>query len=980
MKKIYFLSIILTLNFYYSSAQLKGKIIDATTTKPLIGVNVMIKGKQVGTLSDRYGHFNLQNSLSFPLTLTFTSVGYKSQELLVFNSNQPISIVLKESNVLVDEVVVSSSRFEESSLSAPATIETLNSKTIRESTSLSFYDEIRNLKGIDFTTNSVFFSSVNIRGANNTGNVRVAQIIDGMDNQAPGLNFAIGNLVGLSELDLNKVELISGASSALYGSAAMNGAILMNSKNPFEYQGLSASLKTGIMNASNRTNKDGTALNSTPYNDFSLRFAKSYKDKIAFKVNLSYQKASDWQANDSTDVGYRNGFTYENGTRVNNAGYNGVNIYGDEVNTNLSNLRPTFNQLLSLPNQSLPASIIPLISGMKQVSQLTKIPLSTLVNEFIPSVTVGRTGYKELDLADYQSYNLKLNGAIHYRINEKTELILAGNYGSGTTVYTASDRYFIKNFNMGQYKLELRGNDFFIRAYTTQERSGDTYAIGIQSALLNEAWKPSLDSKNLETTANSWFPQYGLNYAGGALQVFTNEYKTALLSGQTAENAYLTAINAKNAASNSLHFNARKFADTGRPIYGTEKFDELANKIAGIPIPNGGKFLDKSNLYHVEFAYNFSKLKFANILIGGSYRTYDLNSEGTLFSKNPETGEEYSIHEFGAYIQGFKAVFHKKLRITTGLRYDKNISLMGQFTPRIALVYSPQKEQNIRVSYQTGFRLPTSQDQYIDLSVPGQHNLGGVRSVIDKYDLNGKAITEISYNKPNPVTYTYGNFEPEQVRTFEFGYKTIFKNWLLFDAVYYHSTYTNKLSSVNVVKVKEDKSTEVFNIVESFPDNTFQQGFAFSVDFALPAKFSLGINYSKDVSNNSLFSQDNFSIVSSNGNVLADIPPRNRWNFSVSNKNILKTGINFKVSFRHQAAATNYTSIVPRAAKATANQLFIDELNIFDTQISKKILSLKSILKIGGTNLGGNIYRTTIGNPYIGSTFYVSILFDELLN
>jgi iron complex outermembrane recepter protein len=385
-------------------------------------------------------------------------------------------------------------------------------------------------------------------------------------------------------------------------------------------------------------------------------------------------------------------------------------------------------------------------------------------------------------------------------------------------------------------------------------------------------------------------------------------------------------------------------------------------------------------LYHIESAYNFSKFKFINLLIGGSYRIFQLNSEGTLFSKNPENGQEYTIHELGAYLQAIKSVFKNKLHITTGLRYDKNLSFEGEFTPRFALVYSPDKFHNFRVSYQTAFRLPTSQDQYIDLSVPGQHNLGGIKSVIDKYDLNGKAITQLSYNTANPITYTYGKFEPEKIKTFEIGYKTLFKNSVLFDIAYYHATFLNKLSSINVVKIKEDKSTEVFNIVESFPDNSYQHGLAFSADFMLPEKFSFGLNYSKDVSNNTLFGSESFVVVSANGNILAEIPPRDRWNFSFGNRNILKTGISFKVTYRYQSPASNFTSIVNKNAKATANQPFIDELNIIDAQVSGKIPMLKSILKIGGTNLGGKVYRTTIGNPYIGSTFYVSLLFDELLN
>ena len=59
------------------------------------------------------------------------------------------------------------------------------------------------------------------------------QIIDGVDNASPGLNFALGNFLGASELDLMKVEIVSGASSAFYGPNAFNGVISMETKDPF---------------------------------------------------------------------------------------------------------------------------------------------------------------------------------------------------------------------------------------------------------------------------------------------------------------------------------------------------------------------------------------------------------------------------------------------------------------------------------------------------------------------------------------------------------------------------------------------------------------------------------------------------------------------------------------------------------------------------------------------------------------------------
>ena len=87
---------------------------------------------------------------------------------------------------------------------------------------------------MDMHTASLTFKTVTTRGFVSSGNTRMNQLIDGMDNQAPGLNFSVGNIVGLTELDVDNVELLAGASSALYGSGGMNGTLLINSKNPFK--------------------------------------------------------------------------------------------------------------------------------------------------------------------------------------------------------------------------------------------------------------------------------------------------------------------------------------------------------------------------------------------------------------------------------------------------------------------------------------------------------------------------------------------------------------------------------------------------------------------------------------------------------------------------------------------------------------------------------------------------------------------------
>jgi outer membrane receptor protein involved in Fe transport len=201
-------------------------------------------------------------------------------------------------------------------------------RAIRETPAASFYEGLANLKGVDMSTQSLTFRSVSTRGFNANGNLRMVQQIDGMDNQAPGLNFSVGNIVGISELDLESVELLPGAASALYGPNAVNGILLMTSKSPFRYQGLSASAKLGLMHV------DGHYRPASPMYDVSVRYAKAF-NKFAFKANVSYLEAQDWQARDFRDQSLLNGFGPESGSRESNPGYNGVNVYGDEVNVNM---------------------------------------------------------------------------------------------------------------------------------------------------------------------------------------------------------------------------------------------------------------------------------------------------------------------------------------------------------------------------------------------------------------------------------------------------------------------------------------------------------------------------------------------------------------------------------------------------------------------------------------------------------------------
>ncbi|MDP2042326.1 MAG: TonB-dependent receptor [Algoriphagus sp.] len=965
----------------FAQTTISGTVTDAGTKETLVGVNILVKGKVIGTITDLSGKFTLNVAQQPPFTLIFSMVGFTSQEVEITGGVSNLTIALAESSIMGQEITISASRVEESIMQSPVSVEKMDIIAIREVPQASFYDALNNLKGVEMSTQSLTFKSFNTRGFNANGNVRTVQMIDGMDNQAPGLNFSVGNIAGISELDLESVELLPGASSALYGPNAINGILLMNSKNPFQYQGFSANVKTGIMNESSRS----TA--STGFYDFSARYAKAFSNKVAFKVNLAYLSADDWQANDFRDQSLLNGSTIENGSRTNNPGYNGVNIYGDESSQNMFSVAQSLVQAGLLPQAAL---------------------------GIIPQTQVSRTGYAERDLADYGTKSLKLNAALHWRLNDRVEAIIQGNYGFGTTVYTGADRYSIANFNIGQYKAELRGSNWYVRAYTTQERSGDAFAVGIAANAINEAWKPS----------EVWFGQY------------VGAFAQQKLTGATDQVA---------------HTFARGAADQGRFTPGSPEFNQARNNTTSTPIPGqfltaprriGSQFVDKTNLYHLEGSYQFKDIKFADFVIGANYRSYQLNSEGTLFALD-EAGSEFNIAEYGGYAQGSKKLFNDKFKLTASVRYDKNENFDGQWSPRVSGVYTAGNH-NFRASYQTGFRIPTTQDQYIDLVTPQARLIGGLPLFRDRYnfsqnpvyslatvtnfgaavlrDAGTQAVRDAAVQRAIQILLSQGitptperitplaaqlvpviaatnnqgllveekltSFQPERVKSLEIGYKGLWGNRLLIDTYAYFNRFENFIGGQVLIQDRNPQAGNPasdlgLNLLSANTRNVYSMpvnrkeiieswGWALGADYKLPKNYSVGGN----VSFNTL---SNLDELAETGFQPSFNTPEYRYVLNFANREVVKN-VGFAFSYRWQGEFVWQSSFV--APAVSSQQLSVmPAFGTFDAQFSYKLKSLKSILKVGGSNLfNSNGYRQAWGNPTVGTMYYVSLTFDEFLN
>ena len=905
-------ALIFSTTAFSQTKTIKGTVVNKSTGESVPAVSVVIKGTSEGTFTDDKGRFSLDVKGMVPDTLVVSSIGYQQQEIAVKNPNETLHVALETASRLGQEVVVSATRTPQRILESPVTIERINALDIRNTPQVSYYDMIGKLKGVDMVTASLTFSSPTTRGFAGSGNLRLNQIVDGMDNQAPGLNFSVGSIIGLTELDVASVELLPGASSALYGPGGMNGAIVITSKDPFRYQGLSLEAKTGIMNIDNKDR------NANAYYNYSMRWAKKLSDKFAFKVGGEFIQAKDWVANDYRDydrLGTTGGI--KNGTRETDPNYDGVNVYGDETTADIRT-----NVLNTIAQQA---------------------PFYAPYIKTLPaSMPVSRTGYEEKDIVDPKTFNLKVFGEASYKLTANTALNAEGYWGTGNTVYTGSDRYSLLNLKVGQYKLELVNPHWFLRAYTTQENAGESYNATVTTRLVNEAWKPS-------GGANGWYAQYAM--------AFLN----AKLAGQT-----------DIAAQNS----ARAVADAGRPEAGSEEFKKLFDQVRSIPISKGGGlFVDKTDLYNVEGQYDLSPKtsKVADILVGANYKRYVLNSEGTLFADS--TGK-IPINEYGAYIQATKKILHDRLKLIASGRYDKNENFDGRFTPRFSAVVKVAEDNNIRLSYQQAYRFGSTQQQWINLRVAGGTALiGGLQSFKDYYHFNSNPVYSIDDNlfAGNPQVRNFEKFKAETVNSFEGGYKGLVLNKrLLIDLYGYYGVYHDFISRTLVaqsvsgdISVFKDPATVKANLnnpdlvtTYSVPVNVKSDvstsGFGLSLTYSLSHNFLLSGNVSSD-------HLDNVP----EGFIASFNTPDYRWGATFSNTGFGKQNrFGFNLSYRWQDEVHYQGDF--------ANGL-VPAFQTVDAQVNYKFPGPKILLKLGATNILNQYYRDGFGNPAIGGLYYVSI-------
>jgi len=937
-------SYLLVLSLFFCGISFAQNTITGSVTEsnnqPIPGANIKVVGEKAGTVTDVDGKFTLTSKLNPPFTLEVTSLGHETKKVSVTSNNQNVIIKLTYSQTNLDEVVVSASRTPERVRESPVTIERMGIKEIKKTAAPSFYDGLENLKEVQMNTSSLSFKSINTRGFATVANTRFMQLVDGMDNSSPLLNFVLGNLIGVSEIDVQSVELLPGASSALYGANAFNGILFMTSQSPFTNQGITAYAKYG--------NTSQKAAGTNEFYDYGIRMAKAFTPHFAAKANISILNGTDWYATNYDDIEV-------SGRDRNDPSYNGINVYGDEAVLNLKN----------------------------------RNPYGSTGYNILPNIDITRTGYNETDLTESVVKNSKIDFSLHFKPWANTEnlkeieIIWQSKFGFGNSVYQGASRYNLNNFFMQQHKLEFKGKNFFIRGYTTTEDGGQSYDMTFTALNINRIWKSDAQ----------WFGDYGAAYGA----------------------ASVGAVPGVGTLPSEAHAYARSVADTGRLIPGTAAFKAAFNKVIANPdVLTGSKLVDNSHIYHSDANYNFRDIiKPVEIQVGGSYRLYDLNSFGRIYTDEIST---IQYNEYGIYTQAQKKLMNDKLKLTGSIRYDKAKNFEGNFSPRLSIVYAldEQKKHTLRGSFQTGFRNPSTQDQYIGFDIGSRVLIGSAPDNLTRFSetlaispagiaagiapsktINGEgayynSFTESSYlafdaayrSGPPSGLNTAADLlvktnaplvQPEQVKAFDLGYRGDIKGFAL-DINGYYNTYNDFIGGFNVVNplygTAETNPTDISptSAAAALANRDIRTFQVYTNTSLVVKSLGFGLGLSKkiykdfELSGNYNFSEFDFDQAKDPDFEASFNTPKHRVKVAVSNDNLFKN-FGFSVSGRWNSEYEWESSFADG---------MISEATVIDAQANYNFTALKSILKIGATNIGGKEYGQVLGAGLIGQQYFVS--------
>lgn len=577
---------------------------------------------------------------------------------------------------------------------------------------------------------------------------------------------------------------------------------------------------------------------------------------------------------------------------------------------------------------------------------------------------VSRSGYAEKEMASYNLNNFKGDATLMYQFNKNVSLAYTFRGAHTNTIYQRTNRFRLDNYVTQQHSFSFRTFDIQARAYANIENTGDSYNIRSTAENVDRSFKSD----------DVWYTN------------FTSGYNTAASSGQTVPAALASA---------------RAFADAGRPQPHTAATDVLIDKLRDINDWNLGAALRvRASMFHAEIQHDLSENLLKNLrtnynlalMYGLDFRDYVVIPDGNYFINPVKPGANLTYRKMGGFLQATEYLFNRKLKVNAVLRIDKNQYFSAKLNPRLALVYSPAEQHNIRVSIQQGYRFPSLFEAFSNINSGGVKRVGGLpvmsngifehsylRASIDVFraantnDVNRNGLTTaqaIEKNKGLLKKNDYTYLQPEQVKGIEAGYRGSFaENKISIDVDFYYNIYRNLMAQVeaNIPRTTNNDSVQYYlnNLQQQdryrLWTNSKTVSYNYGSTFGLTWNMAKNYRFNGNVTMAKLDRKDQTDGLEDGFNT-----PQWIYNIGFGNPQLF-SHFGFNVNYRRQSSYLWQSSL----ATGTVNSY-----NTVDAQVQYTFLKSRLNVKLGGTNLLNKYYYSFVGGPSIGGFYYCTTTID----
>ena len=273
--------------FLLSVATLTAQTVSGTVSgadgSALAGANVTVEGTDMGASSNQDGSFSISGLSDGDYTLTASYIGYDAASATVSVSGGQaanVNLTLESGNVRLNQVVVSASFKKELVTEAPASVEVFGGAELEARGATTIADVLSNRAGVETMKTGLEGSNVTVRGFNGVFSGAIHAVVDNRWTRAPVVNAQLLQFMAPDDSDIQRVELVRGPASPMYGPDTQQGVIAMFSKSPF-----------------NQGNRVAVTVGERDYMKMYARVAHQWGARAATRIAVSHRSFNDWEAN-----------------------------------------------------------------------------------------------------------------------------------------------------------------------------------------------------------------------------------------------------------------------------------------------------------------------------------------------------------------------------------------------------------------------------------------------------------------------------------------------------------------------------------------------------------------------------------------------------------------------------------------------------------------------------------------------------------